>query len=1215
MDEHPAQVLFNAPMLLLPEAHWINHLIHYKTMKKTNTNVIPLSRYGIKKLLTIMKLSFIIVFACALQVSATVYSQSSIDINVQGQSLKEVLKMIEQKSDFRFFYSDNMTLINDPVSIKAENRNVVEVLDDLFSNSQLTYKIFDNNLIVVAPKRSIQQQKVTGTITDAATGEPIVGANIIVEGTTIGVVSDIDGRFSIDVPSNESALIISFLGYLSEKVIPAGQTNITVKLSPDITNLEEVVVIGYGTAKKSDVTGALTRVSEKTIKEKPVQNAIQAMQGKAAGVDIGTNIRPGEVASVTIRGTRSISASNSPLYVVDGIILMGSINDINPNDISGMEILKDASATAIYGSRGANGVVLITTKKGSKGQLSVNYDATTSLETIHSLTDWASAGEAIDRMRLAEINGGTYKLGSASLLYPDPQADINKFGNSDPITISAIRKAYQWNDPEAFTSPIMRNATAEEIAKGWPAQVPVYNSGNIPTTDWADLLTQTGITQNHQLSVSAGNETSRLYTSFGYFNNNGTQKNQDYRRFTVKINGDINPTKWLMVGTSLNASFTNQRYGTINRSGSATGPQDAYGIALSQYRMAQPYDENGEMILYPGNNKSAPTWNPLIDLDNSEDDRRAMNFQANLYSEVKFTSWLKYRMNFGSGFRYGRNGAWQGSQSTLRRTANPQTSAASYGTSENFQYMLENLLYFDKTIGNHSFGATLLQSVQSNRSESSSINSSKIIYDISKWYNLAANLNGMPDSYGTGFSENSLMSYMVRLNYSLLNRYLFTATGRYDGASVLAPGNKWDFFPSFAIAWKMQEESFMKSISWINEMKLRVGYGVVGNSAVGAYSTSGPLSQYKYAFGDIPAIGYNPYNMPNPELQWEKTAQSNIGVDFAVLSGRINGTVEVYESNTTNILMDRSIPSIAGYPFITGNIGKMRNRGIEITLNTINIKGNDFQWNTDFNWSKNNEEIIELVNGKEDMKGNNWFIGQPLQVFRTYEVDGLWQNTEADLAEIAQWKANGYNFEPGQYKPVEQGTPNYKLEDDDKVIRGTVRPKWVAGMTNNFNYKNFDLSFFVYARIGQKYFSSLIPGGSGGGSYVGYVRSVDPSDFWSPENPGGKYPQPTTNPKASNADVNRAMFINDGSFVAVRNISLSYTIPARFLSKYKVKRVQVYTQVLNPFLFGGEVVKAGINPDDTNGWTSVNSVGDPTGGTNNNTMIIRSYVFGIRVGL
>lgn len=1189
-------------------------------MKKNLIMGISPDKGKVHKIWMIMRLIVFLLFVSLMHVSASVYSQKTrLNIKVENATLQQVFKTIQEQSEFDFFYKNEQIPSDSKVTVDYKNEAIEVILNEILDKTGLTYHVLDKDIVISSKDQAInensqQQNIIKGKVTDQS-GVSLPGASVVLKGTTNGTITNVDGVYSLsNVPAN-GTIVFSFIGMKTEEIQIGTKTVINVTLNEESIGLDEVIAIGYGTAKRSDVTGALSRVTEKTIKERPVQNALQAIQGKAAGVDIVSNVRPGEVASITIRGTRSISASNSPLYVVDGIILMGSINDINPSDISSMEILKDASATAIYGSRGANGVILITSKRGSKGQMSVNYEATTSFENIHSLTDWASSGEAIDRMRQAEINGGTYKLGTSALLYADPQADINKFGNSDISTTNAIRSAYEWNDPGTFSSVKTRAATTAELAKGFPSQVPIYNSANIPTTDWKGILTQTGITQNHQLSISAGNETSRLYVSVGYYDNKGTQKNQGYNRFTTKINGDITPVKWMTVGASINASLTNQQYGTINRSGSATGPQDAYGMALSMYPMAQPYDENGEMILYPGNNKAAPTWNPLIDLNNTNDDRRVVNIQANLFSEIKFTPWLKYRMNFGSGFRYQRNGAWQGSQSTLRRTATPQTSAASYGTSENFQFMVENLLYFDKTIGIHTFGATLLQSVQKSRSENANINASKIIYDSSSWYNLSANLNGNPDSYGTGFSENSLMSYMARFNYSLNNRYLFTATGRYDGASVLAPGNKWDFFPSFAAAWKMQEETFMKPITWINELKLRAGYGVVGNSSVGAYSTSGPLSQYKYTFGDIPAIGYNPYNMPNPTLKWEKTAQSNIGVDYSLFANRVSGTIEVYQSNTSNILMDRNIPAITGYPFITGNIGKMKNQGIELSISTVNIQSKKLCWTTDFNWSKNNEKIVELVNGKEDMKGNNWFIGQPLQVFRTYKVDGLWQNSTGDLAEIALWKANGYNFEPGQYKPVEQGTPNYKLEDDDKVIVGTVRPKWVAGITNTISYMNFELSAFVYARIGQKYFSSLQPGGSVGGSFVGYVRSENPSNFWSVDNAGGKWPQPTTNPKSSNSDVNRATFINNGSFVAVRNISLAYNIPNRILERFHVKKFQVYGQILNPFIFGGDVVKAGINPDDTNGWTNVNSIGDPTGGSNNNTMTIRSFVLGLRIGL
>jgi TonB-linked SusC/RagA family outer membrane protein len=1163
-----------------------------------------------------MKLTTLLLFVNLLQISATGYSQTGrFSLHLDKTTIKAALSTIESQSSYKFVYRDS-DIENKVVSTNFVNSSIDEVLKTMLTNTGSKYRILDNNLIVIAPEEVLQQKKLTGSVVDETSGLPLIGVTIMIEGTTQGTVTDGNGNFNLTLPSTNNVLKVSYLGYIPQIINVKGLTKLDIRLSPDVRSLDEVVVVGYGTLKKSDVTGSLTSISEKTLRERPIQNAVQALQGKAAGVDIISNVRPGEVSSVSIRGTRSISASSAPLYVVDGIILFGSVNDVNPNDIAHMEILKDASATAIYGSRGANGVILITTKKGSKGQLTLNYDASVSLENIHSVTKWASAGETIDRMRLAEINGGTYKLGTTALLYPDPTADINKYAYSDYYTMTAIRAGYQWNDPGTFLSVKTRASTPAEVLLGWPAQVPVYNSSNIPTTDWVNALTRQSVTQNHLLSLSAGNDLSKVYFSFGYFNNEGTQTNQNYKRYTIKLNGDITPKKWLSMGASVNASLTSQEYGTMNRSGSATGANDAYGIALSQYRMARPYDSTGTMIIYPGNNQSAPTWNPFIDLQNSSDETKAFNIQANAFGEVKITPWLKYRMNFGSGFRNTRVGSWQGTQSTLRRKGVPQTAKDSYNTSLQQSYMIENLLYADKTFGAHTIGLTLLQSAQDVRNESSAMTASGVTNDAPLWYDMAANNSSTgPDSYGTGFSESTLTSFMGRINYSFANKYLLTGTGRFDGASVLAPGHKWDFFPSVAFAWKMQEENFIKPIKWISELKLRTGYGVTGNSSVNPYSTSGPLSIYKYAFGTASAIGYQPYNMPNFNLRWERTAQVNLGIDFGILNNRISGTIDLYESNTTNVIMDQNIPAITGYPFITANIGQIRNRGIEIAISSVNIQTKDFHWNTDVNWSTNKEEFVSLVNGKQDMVGNNWFIGQPTQVFRTYAVNGLWGNTANDIAEIAKWTANGYFFAPGQYKPVEQGTPNYKLEDNDKVIRGTVRPKWIGGLTNTFTYKNIELSAFIYARIGQSYFSSLQPGGSAGGSYVGYVRTMDPSNFWSPTNLNAQWPQPTTNPKASNGDVNRANFINDGSFVSVRNISLTYNLEPKMLEKIKVKKLQVYCQVTNPFLFGGAVVKAGINPDDTNGWANSNSVGDPTGGANNNTMILKSWVFGVRVSL
>lgn len=1154
------------------------------------------------------------------------YPQNTkLSMDLKSATIEQVLQKIEESSEFFFLYNSRLVDVTRTVDARYKDMKITDILEQLFSGENVEYTVKDRQ-IILSPQNydalylnpeAKQQITVTGTVSDAS-GATLPGVNIIEKGTENGTITDVNGGYSITVAGPEATLVYSFVGYLPEEVVVGSRTTIDLTLVEDILKLDEVVVVGYGTVKKSDVTGALTSVSSETLEERPVKDALQALQGKAAGVDVFSNNRPGEVANVRIRGNKSLTATEAqkqPLYVVDGIINLGDMNTINPNDIESIEILKDASATAIYGSRGANGVVLITTKKGSAGKVTINYSGSVSFDRIHSVTDWASAGELLDRRRLTFQNGNAYRDP-----YPNPVSDIQRFGNNDYWTINAIRQGYQWEDPGTYTTPVMRETTQEERDKGWPDQVPVYNSGNIPSYDWTGLLTQTGVTNDHTISVSAGSEKSSMYFSVGYFDNKGTQLNQSYRRYTAKLNGDIKATDFIKVGTSLNISKSDQQYGTIFRSGSATGPKDLYGIALTQYPMAQPYDTSGVLIDYPGNNAGAPLWNPLIDVPTTEDKRWGSNFQGNLYGEVNITPWLKYRLNFGAGLEYSYRGQWNGKGSTIRNVGATGTPTAWARLEENdyYQWQVENLLYFDKTIGIHTINVTLLQSALQWQREQTILQADGIINDSPKWHDMAANVNGNASDYGTGYWERQLESYMGRVNYSLMDKYILTASIRYDGSSVLAPGNKWDVFPSFAVAWKMQDENFLKPISQISEMKLRFGYGVVGNQSVDPYVSSGPLTQYNYIFGTTVATGYIPGDMPNPNLGWEKTAQTNIGLDFGLIRNRIAGTIEYYRSNIYNLLMTRNIPAITGFTQIRDNIGKMKNNGFELSVSTVNVSTRDFSWKTTLNFSATHEEIVELVNGKEDMlnqglNGNGWLIGQPANIFRGYVVDGLWQNTPQDSAERALWASNGsLYFTAGQYKPVDQNG-NYMLEDSDKVVLGTPNPKWTGGITNTFTYKNVSLSFFVYARVGQSYFANLHPGGTAANGFIGYARSVPLSDFWSAENTGARWPRPSLTPE--NQNVVQSTYINDGSYVIVRNISLSYDFPKKLLNRVKVTNCQVYLQVLNPFIFGGEVVKAGVNPDDSNNWNNINSIGEPVGGTNNNTILVQSWAFGIRLGL
>jgi TonB-linked SusC/RagA family outer membrane protein len=1053
---------------------------------------------------------------------------------------------------------------------------------------------------------------VNGKISDA-NGLPVEGVTVQEKGTQNFTLTKKDGTFSLRTQSGSATLLLSSVGYVAQEIPVNNQANVAVTMQATANSLNEVVVVGYGTQRKSDVTGSLSRITADVIQERPAQNVLQALQGKAAGVQVSSNLKPGELPVVRVRGNRSLGASNDPLYVIDGIPMVNALGvnsfsmaDLNPNDIATMEILKDASATAIYGSRGANGVVLITTKRGKAGRVSVNYLATVSLDKYHAMTDWMNGGEYIDRWRLSAINGRTYHsltdngdfYKPAKAWFPNPKDDSTLFGTGDAAAIAAIMQGYEWN-PDG--SVRMRQATTAEKAMGWPDMVPIYNSANIPTYDWINDATRQGVTNNHQLSVSAGNAVSRMSLSLGYFNQLGVQRDQDYNRFNVNLNGDITATKWLTLGTSVIASLAKQNYGIFPPNTSNTGSKDLYSRAIDQFPYASPKDAQGGWIKNAGGNLNL--WNPLIDIDQVLNERRTTAIMSNTFAEVKFTSWLKYRLNFGAQYRKFRNGSWTGPNATNHLTNRPNTAGQS--TDDNFSWVAENLLFVDKSFGpNHKLGVTLLQSAQKSRRESLSVGVSGTTIPLSLWYDLASNTQGNP-SYGSGFTENTLYSYMGRVNYTLMNRYLITASGRFDGASVLAPGHKWDFFPSFAVAWKAQDEEFLRNVAWLNELKPRVGWGVTGNSSVNPYTTTGPLSRNPYVYGGAPAIGYLPQLVQNPDLGWEKTAQINVGLDVGLFSNRISGSIEWYRQTTTDLILPRSLPPVSGYVQKFENIGKTRNSGVEITLSTVNIRNANFSWSTDINWSQNKEEILELQNGAQDMLADRRFIGHPLAVFYNYANAGVWGASSKELEEMAKFNANGHRFYPGTIRVVDQDG-DYRINANDMIILGSPRPLWTGGITNNITYKNWTFNSFIYFRWGQMYFGGY-PNSYGGVNPNGRVEN----NIWSWENQNGRWPMANFGNVENNVP---AMQYNDGSFGVVRNLSLSYSFPKKWISRITASELVLNFQVLNPIMFGPGVVKWGINPDDDTNWGIASSNGSPLGGTNNNTILPRSFVIGVRAG-
>ena len=1072
-----------------------------------------------------------------------------------------------------------------------------------------------------------QDLKVSGTVVDD-NGEPIIGASVFVQGTTKGAVTDLDGNFTlVKIPKNAN-LVVSYVGYLQKTIAATPGKPMKVTLNEDSKTLDELVVVGYGSMKKSDLTGAMSRITSKQIQERPVQNALQAMQGKTPGVDVTSNNRPGELGEIRIRGNRSLLADNTPLYVVDGIPLTaGSMADINPADIESMEVLKDASATAIYGSRGANGVVLITTKKAQTGRVSINYDGSFAWSNLDSTTDYMDAGQLLDYKRNAAITGGTYNgaYGTA----PDPDRDRAIAGmGSEAWADRVMKTAYSYN-PDGTLK--LRQATEAEKAMGYADMVPVYDSGKMFNQDWGKLVTRTAFTHTHQVSLSAGTEKAKLYMSFGYLNQEVPVKDQDYERFTVNINGEIKPLQFLTVGLGLNGAHSIKNYGIVSNF-SNTVAKDSYGLAMNIMPWVPAYNEDGSYLV--GVSSGQAGHNIASDIDHSTNEYRYYGLNLSSYAEVDFgqiyspLAGLRWRTNFGTQFRHSRYGSFYDEEwSNVYGFDSTEAKVGYNQNSTNISWTLENLLYYDKDfLGIHHIGATLMQSAEKYRVEGINIRAYDIIYPTSMWYDLG-NSNKDKVSYGTSYSTWTRSSYMARINYSLMDRYLVTLTGRYDGASVLAEGHKWDFFPSAAVAWKINEESFMRDIKWIDQLKLRVGYGVTGNSSVSPYSTAGSVtSTYaKIPFGYGGSVtntnGAKPDVMPNYDLGWEKTASTNFGIDFSFLHNRIFGSIEYYVAKTKDVIMNRSIPVITGYAQLRSNIGKTQNNGFELTLSTVNIKNKNFSWQTDWSFSTNKEKIVELSNGKEDEPGNTWFIGQPLNVFYDYKYDRIWQNNESDLMMMAAYNANKITFLPGQYKIKDQpmvlcdaSTPGAKkftyngqdyyyenngfgtFNDEDKVVY-QKSPKVSFGLTNTLTYKDFALSFFVYGRFGNTYYGLT--------QTIG--RRIE-DDTWSETNTGAKFAQPTTATRTTTYDYVRNYC--KGNMVVVRNISLSYNLPKLYAAKFGANTAQVYAQVLNPFLFGGELVKAGINPDDITGWDASNHIGGQT----NNTCITRSFVLGVRLG-
>ena len=981
-------------------------------------------------------------------------------------------------------------------------------------------------------EQAVQNVQQTGVVKGQVTdknGDGVIGATVKVKDAATGTVTDYDGNFSLNV-QKAGTLVVSYIGYLTKEVaFTPGQT-LNISIEEDATALDEVVVVGYGVQKKSDVTGSVTSINKDRLSKLPVTNVLQAVQGAAAGVTItqGSSI-PGDAPSALVRGRNSINAGTGPYIVVDGIPISksgGSLNDINPGDIESMEILKDASATAIYGTNGANGVILITTKHGKDGKPSISYNGYLGIEDFAHKMDYCNGAQITQR-------------------YKDYVAQ---------------------NPGETMYNDFVKNQNeAEAQAAG-------------RETDWLyDMISQTGIIQDHNVTVNGGAEKVKYFISGDYMSQKGVLKGFNYKRYSLRMNIDADVTDYLKIGTNSYIVSHNRDGGRVNF---------LMAEAMSPY--GKVYEDDGSYCIYPMYTESL-FFNPMRDV-NQDHERRQWNINLNAYADINFGNiWkplegLSYKFNFGYSFVPRRenyyNGAEQNDQNGYGYIFNAETQSRT----------VENILTYAKDIKKHHFDITLLYASSRKKYHDNTATGAKFINDELLWHNLGGGATQTAKSYTDLYKT---VSQMGRLNYSYDSRYLFTFTVRRDGSSVFGSDNKYGTFPSIALGWNIANEKFMEKADWLNNLKLRLSYGKAGNEAIGVYETLAKMSNAALTMDGQSATALYPSSrMGNSGLGWETTKTFNIGIDFGILNNRINGNIDFYTSKTTDLLLQRNLPKISGYSNVYMNMGETANKGLEITINSKNIVTKDFTWGTSLVWSWNKNEIKDLYGDKQDDLGNRWFIGEPISVIYDYVMEGIWQKDEIERGDHLNHDPQA---QPGDVKLADLDGDGKITPEGDKKIQGQTTPKWIGGMTNTFTYKNLSLSIFIQTVQGLKRNNSLLAMAS---DEMGRRNSTTEIGYWTESNPTNEY-------RSLSKTSNRwgYGFPRSAAFTRIKDITLSYQFPAQICNMLHLNALTVYASGRNLFTF-----------TDWKGWDPESDITQRGwGGYENNYPMTKSMVFGLNV--
>jgi len=956
---------------------------------------------------------------------------------------------------------------------------------------------------------SSQTQKISvaGTVTDKE-GETLIGVTVAVMGENIGTVTDVDGRYTIEVPGS-SSLTFSYMGYITQTIKVGDSDRINVVMRDDSKTLDEIVVVGYGVQKRRDVTGAVVSIKPSDLENMPSVNVVQALQGKIPGLSIINTATSAEgTTKMRVRAQNSISADASPLIILDGIEYSGFLSEINPNDIESIEVLKDASSAAIYGSKAASGVLIITTKRGITGKTSISFNTSIGITNI------------IDR--------------------PD-MMDATQFYN--------------------FKKQRLGSVSSFEEAQ--------YQKG--VNTDWLDHATQTGVSQDYNLSISGGTATSKYFVSANASTVKGVAKNDEFNRYSLRVNLDTDVTSWLKFGTSTTFTYSDR-----------PGVKANISTAMTMNPLTEPYDENGVLDFQPNKDDQNQT-NPLEGLNiQKEDVARGIVTNNYLQIDFPFLKGLSYKVIGGYNYRTRLIETYKSSINTLEGS-NLKGSAA-VNNQYKQEWSIENILSYNRTFGDHSLFLTGVYNSREYVTKYHDNTGVGFLGDYMTYYQFKYATTLTPsDTY----EKRTSLSQMFRANYSYAGKYLFTFTVRRDGDSAFGADNKYGTFPSVALGWNMEEESFMQSLTWLDRSKLRLSYGENGNQGISPYATMPTMTAEYYLDNDKNTqFGYYPNKLADPTLSWETTRQVNAGWDFSFLRGRISGSFDTYFANTYDLLLNKVIPQINGVSSIRQNIGKTKSYGIELAISTVNVRTKDFEWTTDFNISHNRNEIVNVglfdESGKAlDNLGNRWFVGRPINVIYAYEFDGVWQETDDIL------NSHMPESKPGDVR-VKDYNKDGKITTDDMHIIGHKDPDYTIGLMNTMRYKDFTLGFFFNAVHGVTRYTEYM------NTYF-EKNNIRQREWWTPENRINTYP---ANRSDSNPyGLNYFGKTNDASYIRLSDLSLAYSLPKSLLGNLGISKLEIFGNVKNVFTLTDFI---GLDPELTSDYDVPQT---------------RTFLFGFRLSL